>query len=293
MTQELILKAELQPTPEMTALLAPAASSVVDEANALTIDSALMAEVANDEMRQAKTQANRLKELRDLFVAPAKQIIETADGMFKPRMEELLKVEGIYKTKLLAWSAEQQRIAAEAKRQAEADARRLREDAERKAAADRARAEQEAADKRRESEAAEQARRKAEADGNQRASREAAARSARLSEEARQAEESAERKASERTMVAAAAAPVVAPTKTAPAGFSSRKNWVAEIAEGLNEQDTIRLIARAITSGRNDLLTLLKLDMSAANKLAKAQEQHMSVPGLVSVNRPIATSRAA
>ncbi|MBY0436902.1 MAG: hypothetical protein K2W80_01835 [Burkholderiales bacterium] len=293
MTQELILKAELQPTPEMTAMLTSTADAVIEDAYALVIDSATMADIANDEMRQAKTQAKRLKELRDLFVAPAKQIIETADGMFRPRMEALLKAEGIYKTKLLEWKSEQDRIAAEAQRKAAADARRLREEAEAKAAAERAKAEQIAAAKRREAEAAAEAQRKAEAEGNKRAAQAAAARQAKLEEEARQSTDRAEATAAELTMTAAAAAPVVAAVPSAPAGFGARKNWVAELAEGMGEADAIRLIARGIVEGRNDLITLLKLDMSAANKLAKAQEQHMSVPGLVAVNRPIATSRAA
>ncbi|MCA3109864.1 MAG: hypothetical protein ING91_19325 [Rhodocyclaceae bacterium] len=293
MTQELILKAELQPTPEMTTMLASTAEAVIDDANALVVDSATMADIANDEMRQAKAQAKRLKELRDLFVAPAKQIIDTADGMFKPRMEALLKAEGIYKAKLLEWTAEQRRLADEARRKAEAEARRQREEAEARAAAERARAEQVAAQKRREAEEAEKARQQAEAEGNKRAAQAAAANAAKLEEEARQAAGRAEAKIAEVTLTAAAAAPVVAAVQTAPAGFSARKNWVAELENDVTAERAVQMIAKAIAEGRNELITLLKLDMSAATKLAKAQEQHMSVPGLRAVNRPIATSRAA
>lgn len=293
MTQELILRAELQPTPEMTTMLSTAADAVVEDARLLVIDTADMADVANEEMRAAKGQAKRLKELRDLFIAPARQIIETADGLFKPRIDALIAAEGIYKTKLLEWKSEQDRIAAEAQRKAAAEARRLREEAEAKAAAERAKAEQIAAEKRRQAEVAAEAQRKAEAEGNQRAAQAAAARQAKLEEEARQSTDRAEATAAELTMVAAAAAPVVVSVPSAPAGFSARKNWLAELGDGVTEAQAIALIAAAITSGRADLITMLKLDMSAASKLAKAQEQHMSVPGLRAVNRPIATSRAA
>jgi hypothetical protein len=47
-------------------------------------------------------------------------------------------------------------------------------------------------------------------------------------------------------------------------------------------------IATAIAGGRTDLLALFKLDMSAANRLAKAQKKGMKVPGLQAVNRPVA-----
>lgn len=292
MTQDLILKAELQPTPEMQQLLATG-GGIVEEARALIIDSPDMAEVAAEDMRSVKARAKRLKELRDLFVAPAKQIIETADGIFKPQITALVEAEGVYKGKLMAWTTEQERIAAEARRKAEAEARALREAAERQAAAERAKAEAEAAEKRRQAEAAAAAQRKAEEEGNARAAKAAAAKAAALAEEARQVTDNAEAKVAELTMTAAAAAPVAIAQAAKPSGFSARKNWVAELDDGVDETRAVVLIAQAITGGRADLIGLLKLDLSAASRLAKAQEQHMSVPGLRAVNRPIAASRAA
>jgi hypothetical protein len=50
-------------------------------------------------------------------------------------------------------------------------------------------------------------------------------------------------------------------------------------------------IAGEIVAGRKDLAALLKLDMSAADKLAKALKESFNVPCLVAKNTPVASSR--
>jgi colicin import membrane protein len=292
MTQDLILKAELKATDEMQVALR-AGSGVVAVAEACVIDSPEMADLANDEMRSCKAAAKKLDEMRKAFIEPAKQIIATADGMFKPALEALVQAEGVYKTKLLGWTREQERIAEEARRQAAEAERKARAEAEAKAAALRAKAEQEAAEKRRQAQEAEQARLKAEAEGNARAAAAAAAQAARLQQEAQSKTDEAEAKATDVALTVAASAPAPIPVATAPKGFGSRENWVAELAPGHTEHGALQKICEAIADGRLDLFAVVKLDMSAANKLAKAQKKHMSVPGLVAVDRPVATSRAA
>ena len=47
----------------------------------------------------------------------------------------------------------------------------------------------------------------------------------------------------------------------------------------------------AIANGKNEFLSLLELDMKAANKLAKALEDHFNVPGLKARNDPVAATR--
>lgn len=288
--QEFIpLRAELVPTPEITAAIAEGGGALA-AANACEIDSQDMAELANSEMKAVKAAAKKLDELRREFVAPAKQIIESADRMFKPSIEALTAAEGVYKRKLLDWTAEQQRIAEEARRAQQEAERKARAEAEAKAAAERARAEQEAAEKRRQAAEAEEARRKAEAEGNRRAAAAAAAAAAKAEAEAREKIEAAEQKAAIAQMSVQSAPVIAAPV--APAGFVARTNWVAELSPGMDEPAVIAAIAKAITEGRTELLNLLGLNWSAANRLAKSLQAHMSVPGLVAANRPIASSRA-
>lgn len=95
-------------------------------------------------------------------------------------------------------------------------------------------------------------------------------------------------------MAAASAPAVVGVTKLA--GYSERKNWGAELAEDHDEQQTLLKIIAAIAgvekcAGRLDLVSLMSLDMKAANRLAKAQEKNFSVPGLKARNNPVSSSK--
>ncbi len=104
--------------------------------------------------------------------------------------------------------------------------------------------------------------------------------------------EKGEAKANETVMVAAAAAPTtVVPAETKVEGFTVRDNWKAELAQGMDDGKAVLLIAQAIAAGRSELVPMLKLDLSSADKLAKALKTAFNVPGLVAVNRPVAASR--
>jgi hypothetical protein len=197
------------------------------------------------------------------------------------------------RAKLQDFTTEQKRLADEAERQRQAEERRVRQEAEAKAAAERAKAEQIAAEQRRQAEAAEAARRKAEAEGNAKAAARAAAEAATLQEKAVATIENADAKAAETIMAAQAALQLPPATAEKVAGFSLRDNWKAELHPGKGEYAVIALIVEAIANGRSDLLALLKLDMSAADKLAKALKGAMNVPGMLAVNRQTSVSRAA
>lgn len=57
------------------------------------------------------------------------------------------------------------------------------------------------------------------------------------------------------------------------------------------EQDAIKAIG-AVLATRPELISMLKLDMVAANKMAKALKGNFNVPGLKAINKPVAASRA-
>jgi len=258
------------------------------------IDSKAMADIANRDMRESMARIEEIKALKAGFVAPAKQIIANAEALFDPAINARLAFATGLRRKLEMFTVEQKRLADEAKRKAEEEERRRRQEAEAAAAAERARAEQQAAEQRRQAAEAEEARKKAEAEGNKRAAAAAAAQAAKLQEKATATLANADAKATEALMAAQAALPLAsAPLQEKVAGFSLRDNWKAELLPGKTERDAIALIVAAVAAGRSDLLALLKLDMTAADKLAKALKKAMNVPGMEAVNRQTSVSRAA
>lgn len=285
-----------------------AAQAVVADAEALVIDGAPMAEYANTMLRDVKGRKTRIEAMHEDIVGPIRLALANARKWFTPAIEANEKAESIIKGKLMDFSRkEAERVAFEERARKDAE-RRAREQAERDAAAARARAEEAARKARQEAEAAATERKKQEeeaarqrADGNKQAAADAerraqaaAAEQARKEEEERQRRENAEREAQRIQVESAARAAAAAPIVVAAAevkGFGSRKNWGAELVEDATEDQAKLCIVKAIAAGRNDLLSLLTLDMKAANKLAKALEANFNVPGLKARNNPIPTSR--
>ncbi|MBI2798934.1 MAG: hypothetical protein HYX63_01405 [Gammaproteobacteria bacterium] len=276
------------------------------EAQAYAIDSADMAGLANDELRHIIQRKKQVKEWKTGFVAPAKLIISNAEKLFDPALEALENAEGHLKGLLKGWTELEDRRVADERRKADDEARRIRQEAEQKATAERARAEQQAADERRKAEAAEQERQRAEAEAAraraegdkqaaavaERQAAAAAAEAAKREESARAKEEEGEAKAVNAELSAMAtiqAAPQVAVTAV-PNGFGLRDNFVAIVEK--DERTTILAIA-AVLATRPELVALLKLDMSAANKMAKALRDNANLPGFVVRNERISTSRKA
>jgi len=275
------------------------AEGIVAVAESYIIDTPQMADFVNTELRSIKTRLKIIEEMRRDFLEPAKLLFAKAEKWFDPARLALGSAETILKTKLTGWTQEQERIAAEARRRAEEEARRQRQEAEAKAAAERARAAAAAAEARRKAEEAEAARQKAVAEGNTRAAAAAAAAGAKAEEQARAAIENGEAKAMQAQLEAAAAPSTIAVQELAKiAGFSMRKNWIAELPENTTIEQARESIARAIFGlahdaplARPDLLSLLAVDMKTANQLAKALEANFNAPGLLARNAPIAASR--
>lgn len=204
--------------------------------------------------------------------------------------------------KLLGWTkAEQERVARE-RREAEEANRKARAEAAARAAAEEARAREAAEAKRREEAQAEAARKAAIEAGNKREAEKQAALSARLREEANAREEAGRQEAQRIQQEAAARAPAEVREAEKVAGFSTRKNWKARLTPNTTEDEAIIKIAAGIfglkivergsaqgpsefsEAARPEFVAMLKLDMSAAGKKAKAEEANFNVPGLESWN---------
>lgn len=272
--------------------------SAVEVARAYVIDSDDMAALANTELKGVIARKKRLKELKDGFVAPAKQILENASNLFNPALEALTQAEAVLKSALTTWTTEQQRLADERQRQQREEERKARQKADQEAAAARAKAAEEAAAKQKAAQEAEEARQRAIAEGNAKEAAKQAALAAKATEAAHAAIENGNAKAADALIAAEASAPAPTEAPTKIAGFSTRKNFKAELAPGETGETALDKIICAIAGvdqlrGRLDLRALLELDTAAADRLARAQQGMFNVPGLVAVNRPVASSRAA
>lgn len=256
-------------------------------AQSFEIDCAEMAQAAADQRATFSKQITHFEGMRKKLIEPSMSIIETARGWFNPMINGLTDAKKLLGDKLLVWEKQEQDRIREANRQREELARKLRQEAEQKAAQERARAEEQAREARRKAAEAEEARRKAEAEGNTRAAAAAAAAAAKAHEQATAAIENGEAAAQAAQLHAAAVATMPAQTAAKVTGFGSRENWVAELDKGMTEHDVIRKIA-AVLATRPELIGLLDLNLSAANKLAKALKSAFSVPGLIAKDDRIA-----
>ncbi len=261
-------------------------------AQAYVIDCPEMATEANNELRSIKARTETVKKLRDGFVLPAKQILENARALFDPALRALESAESHLKGGLINWTqAEKRRLEEEQRKRDEAQ----RAEQARIAAANAealAKADQLAQGKAAEAEAAIARQREALDAGDIKGAAKAAGEAAKLQEQAGSIQEGAMARAQAAVMIAQAAVPI-APPPAKVDGFSVRDNYVAELALNTTDEAAIEKIAAQIASGRRDLVSLLKLDLAAASRMAKVQKSLFSVPGLVAVNRPVAASRRA
>lgn len=285
-------------TPEISGELQRESTALI-EAKSYIVNTPDLALAANEELKAIKQRIAKVAELKAGFVAPAKQIIASAEAFFNPALEALAGAEIYLKGELTRFSDEQKRLVDEARKKQEAELRAARQKAEAEAAAARAKAEQEAKELARQAQEAEAARAKAESEGNAKEAAKRAAEAAKREEEARITRADGERKAAQLELAAAAVAPTITvPEPTKLAGFSTRDNWKAEFADDF-DADKVRVAIIAAIAGvpaanfpRSDLVPLLEYDAKAGDKLAKALKKSMNVPGLVAANRSVASSRS-
>ena len=191
-------------------VLTTKAQTALAGAAAYVIDSTTMFELASDDLKNIKALQKEVEDKRTSISGPLNQAVKAVNDLFRPPKEYLEKAEYAIKRAMITWTTEQERLAAEARAKAEAEARAERE---RLAAIEREQAE--AARK-----AQEEAQAAAEA-GDEQAAAEAMA---------------AAQAAQEQAAMAAITAQVVtvAPTVEAPAkvaGISGRVTFSAEVTD--------------------------------------------------------------
>jgi hypothetical protein len=171
-------------------ILAPVASLTLPDSAALTsraqaalafienfaVDSAETFDLAADELRAIKTRAKSLEEQRTAITGPINTALRGINALFKAPGEMLEQAEMLLKRKMLIYQREQERVAAELRRQAEEAA-----------AAERRRLEEEAAARQREADAQAAAAAKAQAEGDAQAAALATANAQRAAAEAQSA----------------------------------------------------------------------------------------------------------
>jgi len=95
----------------------------LDDAIAYVIDSPLMYELASEELRHAKKRAKEIEAMESSITNPLKQAAKAVAELFRPAKENLAKTEAVHKRSMLNYLNEQERLAAEARRVAEEEAR--------------------------------------------------------------------------------------------------------------------------------------------------------------------------
>lgn len=238
-------------------VLSGRAQRVLADAQAFVIDSPEMFEAAGEDLRSVVTLKKAVEDKRTAITQPLNQVLRAVNDLFRPAGTYLEQAEKTLKASMLTYQQEQQRIADEARRKAEAEARAERE---RQAAIQReqeARAREAAA-------AAEKAEREAAA---ARAAGDAAA-AEKAQAEARQQAEAAQTAAIEAQAAEQTAAVLTMPAVVAEparvAGISTSKTvdfevvdihaLVRHVAEhpelvGLLAPDTVRLRAQVKATG--------------------------------------------
>lgn len=108
-------------------VLSDKAQKALASASDFVIDSTTMFELASDDLRQVKTLQKEVEEKRTSITGPLNQAVKAVNDLFRAPKDYLDKAESTLKRAMITWTSEQERIAAEARAQAEAQARAERE----------------------------------------------------------------------------------------------------------------------------------------------------------------------
>lgn len=248
------------------------ASAALKMAETFVVSTADDYALAADELRACKAKLNELNARRLSITRPMDAAKAAVMALFAGPIQALEKAEDIYKSGMLTYKTEQDRIAAEARRRAEEAA-----------AAERRRLEQEAAERQRQADA-ERARLEAEARtaaeaGDARAAEQAQQQAAQVAQTA-----ALEVAAIENTaQVIVAAAPVVAPIKAS--GTSVRESFDFEVTD-------LHALVKHVGE-HPELLSLLRADEVKLRAYVRGLGRNTNLPGVrVDVKRTLA-ARAA
>ena len=103
------------------------AAQQLSNAHGYIIDSPVMYQLASDDLKQIKALQKEVEEKRTSITGPLTAAVKAVNDLFRGPKEYLDKAEATLKRSMVAWTTEQERLAAEARAQAEAAARIERE----------------------------------------------------------------------------------------------------------------------------------------------------------------------
>jgi DNA polymerase III gamma/tau subunit len=242
------------------------------------VDSADMMEAAAADLREVKALAKRVEESRTSITGPLNQAAKAVNDLFRPPAEYLSQAEAALKTAMLKYTAEQERLAAEARRVAEEQARAERERLAREQAA------QEAAAR-----AAAEAVRRAQAEADAAAAKGDQAAAAAAQEQARQQSEAAEQATAQAQAVALEAAVVSMPPVVVEAakvkGISTSKTMDFEVTD-------LHALVRHVAQNP-ELIGLLAVDSVRLRAQVRATGMRTNLPGVRVCEKRSMSARAA
>ncbi len=226
------------------ALVTQRAQSALQLVETFVVDSPETYQLAADELKAIKARADKLEEQRTSITKPINAALKAVNDLFRGPADLLARAEQALKRKMLAYSEEQERIAAEERRKAEAAA---------------------AEERRRLAEQAEAERKRAE---------EAAAKAAETNDPlaAARAAEHAATAATLATTAQVLTAPVIASVAPKVKGVSTSETWDFEVVD---MPSIIKHIA-----AHPELSNLLTLDTTAVRQYVRSLKANTNIPGL-------------
>jgi len=260
-------------------VLAGQAQAALSSAKDLTIDSPTMYELASDELKNIKALQKTVEEKRTSITGPLNQALKAVNDLFRAPKEYLEQAEQACKRSMIAYTTEQERIAAEARRVAEEAARKERD----RLAAEQREQERIARDA---AEAAARAQREAQ----EAAARGDAEAAARAQEEARQQAEAAQAAQAEAQAAAVTAEVVsIVPTVSAPAkvsGISGRVNYGAQV-------DDLMTLIKAVAEGKAPIQCVMADEKFLGAQARAFKKAGPLFPGVTAVAERGLSARAA
>ena len=220
--------------------------------------------LAAEELQAIKAKAKQLEAQRTAITGPINKGLDAVNALFKGPAALLANGEALLKRSMLAFDQEQERIANEARRQAEA-----------LAAAERKRLDEEAAARQREAQAQAEAAAAATAAGDAQAAAQATAAAQRAQAEAQTAAMTSQ-------MVVA---PVVTPAKAKTTGISTSKKLDYEVT------DLLALVKHI--AERPDLINLIVADGVKLRAYVKGVGMACALPGVRVFEDRVMSARAA
>lgn len=244
------------------------AQAALSGAADLVIDSPTMFEMASDDLMAVKALQKQVEAQRTAITGPLNAATKAVNDLFRAPKEYLEQAEAALKRPMVAWTAEQERLAAVARREAEEQARKERErlEAIRRQQESEARAAAEAA------QAAQAEAQQAAARGDRQAAENAQA----LAWEQTAKAEEAQAQAQEAALTAEiiSITPVALP-QAKVSGISGRVNYKAETPD-------LMALAKAVVAGAAPLQCLL-VNEQFLGAQARAMKQTGLLYGVVNI----------